>query len=53
MENELPDTVQKTVRIPKDLFDKITEEASKETRDFSKQLNHIVRQYYEMKKKFS
>jgi hypothetical protein len=50
MNYENPETVQKSVRIQKDLFEVITDEAKKDNRDFTKQLNYIVRQYYEMRK---
>lgn len=42
--------IQKTVRIHADLYDKIMEDAQKDERDFSKQLNYTIRQFYEIKK---
>jgi hypothetical protein len=48
MENQ--ELIQKTVRIPKDLYDKIQQEANKDNRDFSKQLNYTLKQYFEIKK---
>lgn len=50
MDNEITETVQKSVRIPKDLYERIESDSKKESRDFTKQLNYIVRQYYEIKK---
>lgn len=41
---------QTTVRLKIDLFKKIENDAEKESRDFTKQLEYIIIQYYEMKK---
>jgi len=50
MEDKKNLSIQKSVRITKDLYDRILEDSKKENRDFTKQLNYIVRQYYEFKK---
>jgi hypothetical protein len=50
MDYENEETKQKSVRIPIDLCEIVENEAKKENRDFSKQLNYIIKQYYEMKK---
>jgi len=49
---EKEERIQTTVRIKKDIYEMIEKDANKECRDFTKQLDYIVRQYYEIKKTF-
>lgn len=42
-----------SIRIDEKLLEKITNDAKKEKRSVSKQIEYIVQQYYEMKKMMS
>lgn len=42
------ETINKGVRLPKSLIEKIQKSADKETRTFSAQVIHIIKKYYEM-----
>lgn len=40
---------QKSLRIPKELVDKIQKDAEKNHRNFTQQVIHIITKYYELK----
>lgn len=40
---------QKSIKIPKELAEKIENDAKKNHRDFTKQIIHIITKYYEIK----
>lgn len=39
-----------SIRLNDELYEKIKEDAEKEKRSITKQIEHIIQQYYEMKK---
>lgn len=53
MSNEKKQEAPQSIRFPKDLKEKISKSAEKETRSFSQQVIHIVRKYYELQERDS
>ena len=45
------ETIQTTVRIQKSIYEKIIEYADKDSRDVSKQINHMLKAFIEIKEK--
>lgn len=45
------ESINKSIRFPKKLVEKLNESAKKETRTFSAQVIHIVKTYYELQEK--
>jgi len=45
-ENEV---IQKTIKVPKELLEKILKDAEKDQRDFTKQVIFMIKKYYDIK----
>lgn len=45
------ESINKSIRFPKKLVEKLNESAKKETRTFSQQVLHIITKYYELQEK--
>lgn len=44
-------TLNKSIRFPKEVAEKVQKSANKETRTFSAQVIHIIKKYYELQEK--
>ena len=40
--------IQKSIKLDEDIVKRIEEDAKNETRNFSRQLEHIIKKYYEI-----